>query len=307
MLKHIGTIDLPEHQNAGGFDHAAVHTSLGRLYVAHTANDALDVLDTETDTYLHSIPGLTGVAGVLVSETTGWVFTSNRGENSVGMFMPKSESTLEKVTVGIRPNGLAFDDQRGLLLSAHVGDPAIPGSFTVALVDVAGRRVQTSIPVPGRTRWTIFDPTAKVFYVNIANPPQIVGIDPQMPDRVRRVYNIPAEGPHGLDMNVTERRLFCACDGGIVFLLNADTGEILSQAALSGKPDVIFYNSTRQHLYVAIGDPGVIDVFDTQTLQRLETVPAEKGAHTLGFDPLRNKIYAFLPNTHRAFVFNDLA
>jgi len=306
MLKHTGYIELPEHQTTGGFDHAAVHLGLRRLYVAHTANSTLDVLDTETDTYLHSIPGLTGVAGALVSETTGWVFTSNRGENSVGMFMPESESTLEKVSVGIRPNGLAFDDQRGLLLSAHVGDPAIPDSFTVALVDVAGRRVQASIPVPGRTRWTVFDPIAKVFYVNIANPSQIVVIDPQVFDRVARAYEIPAEGPHGLDLDVTERRLFCACDGGIVFLLNSDTGEILSQSALSGVPDVIFYNSARRHLYVAVGDPGVIDVFEPQKLKRLETIPAEKGAHTLGFDSLRNKLYAFLPNTHRAAVFNDL-
>ena len=97
MLKHTGYINLPEHTTASGFDHAAVHTGLGRLYVAHTANSTLDVLDTETDTYLHSIPGLTGVAGALVSETTGWVFTSNRGENSVGMFIPTSESTLEKI------------------------------------------------------------------------------------------------------------------------------------------------------------------------------------------------------------------
>jgi DNA-binding beta-propeller fold protein YncE len=307
MLKRIGIIKLPEHQTAGGFDHAAVHTGLGRLYVAHTANNALDVLDTETDTYLHSIPDLTGVAGVLVSETTGWVFTSNRGENSIGMFTPGSESTLEKVSVGIRPNGLAFDDHRGLLLSAHVGDPTIADSFTVALLDVTGRRVLTSIPVPGRTRWTVFDPISKVFYVNIASPAQIVVIDPQIPDRFTRLYDIRAEGPHGLDLDVVERRLFCACDGGLVFLLNADTGVILAQATLSGKPDVIFFNSTRQHLYVAVGDPGVIDVFETQKLQHLETVLTEKGAHTLGFDPLRNKIYAFLPNTHRASVFNDLA
>ena len=307
MLKHSGTIELPGHQTAGGFDHAAVHPSLARLYVAHTANSALDVLDTETDSYLHSIPGLTGVAGVLVSETTGWVFTSNRGENSVGMFMPGSESTLEKVTVGPRPNGLAFDDQRGLLLSAHGGDPAISDSFSVALVDVDGRRVWTSIPVPGRTRWTIFDPTAKVFYVNIADPPQIVVIDPQKPDHFTRVYEIPTEGPHGLDLDLSNRHLFCACDSGMVFTLDADTGEILSQVCLSGKPDVIFYNSARQHLYVAVGDPGVIEVFDTQTLICLEIIPTEKGAHTLGFDLLRNKIYAFLPNTHRATVYNDLA
>jgi DNA-binding beta-propeller fold protein YncE len=305
MLKHTGYIDLPAHISTGGFDHAAVHAGKSLLYVAHTANDALDVIDCAAGRYSHSIPGLTGVAGALVSESTGQVFTSNRGEDSVGIFSPDSESTLEKVSVGIRPNGLAFDDQRGLLLSAHVGDPAIPGSFTVALVDVARRQVSASIPVLGRTRWTIFDPTASVFYVNIANPPQIVVIDPRSPEQIARVFDIPATGPHGLDLDLSTRRLFCACDSGVLFALNADSGEILSQSALSGTPDVIFYNPSRRRLYVAIGDPGVMDVFDAQTLQRLETVPTEKGAHTLGFDALRNKIYAFLPGTHRAAVFSD--
>jgi DNA-binding beta-propeller fold protein YncE len=305
MLKHIGYIGLPEHQSAGGFDHAAVHSGLARLYVAHTANSALDVLDTKSDTYLHSIPNLTGVAGALISESTGWVFTSNRGENSVGIFNVDAEAKLEKVNVGIRPNGLAFDDQGGLLLSAHVGDPSLPDSFTVAIVDVDARKVQAIIPVPGRTRWTIFDPTASVFYVNIANPPQIVVIDPQSLQGIVRVFDIPAEGPHGLDLDIVNRILFCACDGGIVFGLNADTGDILLHASLSGIPDVIFHNLSRRHLYVAVGNPGVIDVFDAQTLKRLETVPTEKGAHTLGFDALRNKVYAFLPDTHRAAIFID--
>ena len=305
MLKQTGYINLPEHQTAGGFDHAAVHTVLSRLYVAHTANNAVDVIDTETNTYLHSISDLTGVAGVLISEKTGLMFTSNRGENSVGVFRPDSESTMEKVSVGLRPNGLAFDEQRGLLLSAHVGDPAIPGSFTVGIIDVAKQKMISSVPVPGRTRWTVFDPTSKLFYVNIANPPQIVVIDPQMPEHVKRIFDIPGEGPHGLDLDLTNRFLFCACDSSVIFSLNADTGEILFQSSLNGKPDVIFYNPSCQHLYVAIGDPGLIDVFDTHRLKRLETVSTEKGAHTMGFDPLRNIIYAFLPNTHRAVVFID--
>ena len=305
MLKQMGYIDLPGHLDAGGFDHAAVHPGLARLYVAHTANDSLDVIDTGEDAYLHSIPGLTGVAGVLVSEQSDLVFSSNRAENSIAMFMPGSESTLEKITVGIRPNGLAFDEQRGLLLSAHVGDPETPGSFTVALVDVIARQVIASIPVPGRTRWAIFDPATEVFYVNISSPPQIVVIDRRAPEKVTRVIAVPAAGPHGLDLDLTGRRLFCASDDGMLVSLNADTGEILAQAPLSGKPDVIFLNPPIGHLYVAVGDPGVIDLFDAHTLQRLETVPTEKGAHTLGFDQLRNKIYAFLPGTHRAEVFSD--
>jgi DNA-binding beta-propeller fold protein YncE len=305
VLKQTGYIDLPGHLGAGGFDHAAVHPGLARLYVAHTANDSLDVIDTGEDAYLHSIPGLTGVAGVLVSEQSDLVFSSNRAENSIAMFMPGSESTLEKITVGIRPNGLAFDEQSGLLLSAHVGDPEIPVSFTVALVDIAGRQVIASIPVPGRTRWAIFDPAAEVFYINISDPPQIVVIDPRASDHVARVIAVPAAGPHGLDLDLTGRRLFCACDDGMLISLNADTGEILAQAPLSGKPDVIFLNPACGHLYVAVGDPGVIDLFDARTLQLLETVPTEKGAHTLGFDQLRHKIYSFLPSTHRAEVFSD--
>ena len=55
-LRRLAYIGLPPHQGQGGFDHAAVHTRLGLLYVAHTANDALDVIDCAKDQYLRSIP-----------------------------------------------------------------------------------------------------------------------------------------------------------------------------------------------------------------------------------------------------------
>ena len=40
-------------------------------------------------------------------------------------------------------------------------------------------------------------------------------------------------------------------------------------------------------------------------MQRIEVVATEKGAHTIGFDADRNKVYAFLPQTHRAAVYLD--
>src|SRR5438445_7070281 len=82
VLERIATITLPTHAKEGGFDHAAVDAGRARLYVAHTANDAIDVVDCEALGYLHSLPGLPGVAGPLVSEADGRVFTSNRGENT---------------------------------------------------------------------------------------------------------------------------------------------------------------------------------------------------------------------------------
>jgi DNA-binding beta-propeller fold protein YncE len=87
--------------------------------------------------------------------------------------------------------------------------------------------------------------------------------------------------------------------------LDAESGRVVGEHALGGVPDVVFFNARRRHLYVTIGDPGVIDVFDTATLARIETVPTEAGAHTIAFDAARDTVYAFLPRSHRARVFHD--
>jgi DNA-binding beta-propeller fold protein YncE len=173
------------------------------------------------------------------------------------------------------------------------------------MVDIDRREMVASIPVPGRTRWTKYDARSEAFYVNIADPAQSVVVQAAHPDRVSRTLAVPAPGPHGLDMDVENRVLFCACDSGKLLAINPATGAILHEAGLSGTPDVIFFNPALQHLYVAVGNPGVIDVFNTADLTRLETVPTGKGAHTLAFDGRRSKIYAFLPEPPCARVFVD--
>ncbi len=74
---------------------------------------------------------------------------------------------------------------------------------------------------------------------------------------------------------------------------------------MSELPDVIFFDAALNHLYVAIGDPGVIDKIDEERMRRMETGTSEKGAHTIAFDPDHHKVYAFLPETHRAAIFVD--
>jgi DNA-binding beta-propeller fold protein YncE len=303
-LELQGHIDLPAHAGRGGFDHAAVHVGTGLCYVAHTANDALDVIDLVSRKYLGSIPGLAAVAGALVTEAPDLVFTSNRGEDTVGIFTPPGKA-VEKVGVGVRPNGLAYDPGRGRLLAAHVGDPTRAGSCTVSIVDVAARRRVADVPVAGRTRWTVYDPVADAFHVNVMEPAQIVVVESADPVRIRRVVSVPHAGPHGLDIDVSRRRLFCACDAGVFVELDADTGAILATEPIAGVPDVVFFNAALGRVYVAVGDPGVIEVFDTEPLRRHETMATEAGAHTLAFDSARNLVGAFLPATHRAALYVD--
>ncbi len=306
-MQAIATVELPEHAGPGGFDHAAVHRQSGRIYVAHTANNTVDLIDCASDRYLHSIRHLTGVAGALVCDERDLVFTSNRGDDSVSILDVSDGEELARIKVGVRPNGLAFDTADELLLAANVGNPDVANSFTVSIVDIARRMMIHSVAVPGRTRWAVFDAASESFYVNIAEPSEIAVIDADNPARVSRSIAVPARGPHGLDFDPATNRLFCACDEGRLLALDAASGEVLHEASLSGTPDVIFFNPALKHLYVAVGDPGVIDVFETGALQRLEVVPTGKGAHTLAFDSARNKVYAFLPETHAAAVYADNA
>jgi hypothetical protein len=133
-------------------------------------------------------------------------------------------------------------------------------------VDVGARALVADIRAPGRTRWATFDAESRRFYVNAADPPQIIAVDGADPPRIAAAWPMPAAGPHGLELDPATRRLFCACDAKVL---------------------------------------PVIDVFDTEAMRRLERVPTEAGAHTIGLDAGRNTVYAFLPKTHRAAVYRD--
>ena len=91
------------------------------------------MIDCRHDKYLRSIPNLSGVAGVLVSDEKDLVFTSNRGENTVGIFRDGDDSQLNKVKVGGRPNGLAFNPVEDTLLAANVPKPDDRGPVTVSI------------------------------------------------------------------------------------------------------------------------------------------------------------------------------
>jgi DNA-binding beta-propeller fold protein YncE len=304
-LRLLGHIELPPNRAKGGFDHADVHLPSDRLYVAHTSNDALDVIDIARDRYIATIGGMTGVAGALVSEARDLVFTSNRGENTVSVFAPGAERNAFKIPVGVKPNGLAFDPGRGILIAANVGDTSIPNSYSVSVVDIARRESIAEIGMPGRTRWAIYDAEHETFFVNIASPALIIAIDARDPAKISKEYEIPAEGPHGLELDAATGRLLCACDAGVLVALDLGSGRVQGTVPLSGSPDVVFLNSQFGRLYVAIGDPGVVDVIDIRDMRTHEVVPTEAGAHTLAIDHKRNKLYAFLPQTHRAAVFAD--
>ena len=62
-LRLLGHVELPANRSSGGFDHADIHPPTDRLYVAHTSNDSIDVIDCAQDRYVQFDLGTYGSGG----------------------------------------------------------------------------------------------------------------------------------------------------------------------------------------------------------------------------------------------------
>lgn len=302
-LERQGFIPIPPGASPG-FDHADVYDAGGaaqRIYVAHTGADRIDVIDCQTNSYLRSLRDHPGVAGVLIDNQQDVLFSSDRGCARTSIFRASNEALLGQVAVGGHPNGLAYDPGRRQLFTFNLGDP--PGvGCTASVVALDGMRVVATIPLAGRPRWAMYDGDSDHVLVNIQKPAKIALINCDTL-QMNGSYAVPAEGPHG--MAIVGDRIFCAADGRALVVLSRTGGEVIASLDLPGAPDVVMVDRGLAHVYVAIGDPGVISVFDTGTLAHLETVSMEPGAHTMGINPAEHTVYAFLPTSSAAAVLVD--
>src|SRR5262245_12412223 len=301
-LKTTGFIPIPPGKQPG-FDHADVYRreapATSRLYVAHTGADCIDVIDSLSNSYLHSLPDVPGVAGILINNQQDLLFSSDRGCARVSIYRCSDETLRGRVPVGDRPNGLAYDPVRHHLFVFNIGDP--PGvNCTVSVISVDEMQVIATIPLPGRPRWAVYDPSTGQVYANIQKPAEIVVLD-SADLRIVRSFKIPVAGPHGLA--IAGKRLFCAADGGALVALDRDSGGVLGSVTLPGEPDVVMHNPALDRLYVAIGSPGVVSVIAEHRMETVEVVETEPGSHTIGWNPDTRTLYAFLPRSGGAAVF----
>jgi DNA-binding beta-propeller fold protein YncE len=191
-LVRTGFVPIPPGATPG-FDHADVFPSGGRLYVAHTGADRIDVLDCASRNYLRALPeSLPGVAGVLIDSAQDLLFSSDRGADRVRVFRCSDEVLLGQAGVGSHPNELAYDRERRRLYSFNLGDPVGEGC-SASVIDVDSMDLLAELPLPGRPRWAVYEAERDAVYVTIREPSEILVIDGERAAIVR-AFPVPSPG-----------------------------------------------------------------------------------------------------------------
>ena len=293
-LEELGRIDLP-HDGAGDYDHADVHRSTGRVFLANTELGQVEVLDGLGGRHLASIFGCPGASGVALAGER--VVAAARESGEVLVIDPGTAEVVSRFAVGPAPNGLAWDHSRGQLLVADTSD------FTAGVFDLDHGRKIAERRLPGRPRWAAYDAARDAFYVNVLHPAVVAVLSGRDLDLTATV-EIGAAGPHGLGIDAAAETMLVACDDNTLVWVGLDDWRPRRCSVLGGSPDVVWVDSTRRVAYIAVGDPGMLHFYDLDSGDELVRIPTGRGAKTVALDEERNRLYVFLPQTGHAAVYS---
>ena len=85
-LTSLGYVPLPRETGPGPLiDQLILDQRVNRLYVAHTSNGALDVVDLMQGKTVASVGGLAGIRAVALTPNPDEVYTSDGGDGTVGV------------------------------------------------------------------------------------------------------------------------------------------------------------------------------------------------------------------------------
>jgi hypothetical protein len=295
-LKTTGTIAIPDAANSA-FDHGAFDAKTRRAFIAHTARDNLEVIDTDEGKHIATLPGFPGVAGAVAED--GQVMVTNRGSASVALLDASTLETRAVFRTGRRPNGAVIVARSGLAIAACIGDDG--ETPTLQLFESSSRK-HVSIDLPGRPRWCVTDEAAKRVFLCIRDPSMVLVA--RLPDLGAVTHwKVPSPGAHGLDIDHSRGRLYVACDDSALVEMSSISGEVTNVWPIAGPPDVTFFNPASGLVHVAIGEPGLVETIDPRNGHDMQTITGAD-AHTTVLVP-PDRLYVISPAHGGILVLSD--
>ena len=236
-----------------------------------------------------SIPGVPGITGREFVPESRKVYTSDWGEEKIGIVDLHSMTVVKRLATAAKPNGSTY---AAPFHKVYVSDTL---GKAVAVVDVDKDEIVKTIEFASETGMPQYDSSARKVYVNLRNTNEVAEIDPAT-DKVLGKY--PVDGcrfNHGMAVDSDHHRGFLLCSGNKTFtVFGLDTHKSIAHLPMPAGADVVKFDSGWSRIYVACSS-GFISVFQAQDAdhyRKLEDFPVENMVHSLAVDSTTHRVYA---------------
>jgi YVTN family beta-propeller protein len=302
-LTFLGNIQLPKDRTTPSIDLLTLDPRNGRLYVPHGSNNALDIVDAGSSTYIGSVQGVSGVKGIALTSDPNIVFTSNGGDGSVSVVDIQALKVLSTIKVGGAPDAIAYDPVHSTVLDS------LGSGNSVAFIDEKTRTLTGTLSLPGSPELMAVDPTQGRVFLSINDMAEVVVIDPGSRSIVTTFKGCNINSPTGLVYDADRQRLFVVNSivhsANVVSMIDVLLDRCLGTVDVDHSPDQAAFNPKLHHVYVANGGSNDLSVIDSDSLKPLGVIGTGRQAGTVAADPTNDRVFVAAPIAGLIAVYHD--
>jgi DNA-binding beta-propeller fold protein YncE len=287
VLGKVAEFDLPGPPGKR-FDYLTIDRDDHYLISAHLAAQQTYVIDLRTNRVVATVKDTPGAEGVEYVPELKKFYTSNAGNDTIGVVDMKSMKVIKKLPTERKPDGSAYAAPFHKL---YVSDER---GKAEAVVDVTTDQIVKTLHFESETGMPQYDPVARNVYVNLQDQNILAVIDPTSDSVVGRYPVGRCEGNHGMTLDPEHHRAFLSCEGNeVMTVFDLDKHEPIAFLPMANGPDVIKFDPGLGRIYVACYS-GAISVFhedDANHYRKLEDFKVQHAVHSLAVDPDTHRVY----------------
>jgi DNA-binding beta-propeller fold protein YncE len=293
-----GNIQMPQETRGTSplFDLLTVDDRRGLLYVPHTSNSALEIVDTHTQKWLATIKDLPGARGVALTPDPNVVFVTESQGGALGVVDTQAMKVLGSVPVNGAPDAIGYDalDDAVLATSSSANE--------LTIVDRTSRKVTGTVKLPGSPELMTVDGKAGVVYIAINDKDEVAAITVAT-KAMTEFKGCDIKAPTGVAID-DQGHLFVA-DRGLVSVIDALIDRCLGSVDIGSGVDQITINLHKHHLYTANGGSRNLSVIDTNTFKPLGIVGTGPSGDGVAADPTSDLVYVMVGRAGIVAVYHD--
>ena len=298
-LKLVATIPLPGLKD-GDFDHFTADIDGHRLFLTDEENDKVDVLDTATNTRIHTIEEAKAPHAILYRKDLKKLFVVEGDASAVRVYDSETYKPLGEIKVSIDADSIAYDPTTHYLYVVNGGREAHTPYSLISVIDTNTSRKLRDIKIDSNhVEAMVLEKSGPRLFCNITGQNDVGVLDRNKGSRLA-TWPLPAGDQSNVAMAFDEahHRLFVSTrKPGKLIVLNSDSGKVISELPSVGMVDDAAYDAKSGRIYLA-GD-GYVDVFqqlDADHYSLLGRVEGSFRAKTGILVPELNRYYLAVPH-----------
>jgi DNA-binding beta-propeller fold protein YncE len=298
-LKLVETIPLPGLHD-GDFDHFAPDVDGHRLFLTGEENDKVLVLDTTSNTLIHTIEDSKAPHAMLFRKDLKKLFVVEGDASAIRVYDSDSYKMVGEIKLSIDADSIAYDPATNYLYVVNGGREAHTPYSLISVVDTNTSTKLRDIKInSNHIEAIVLEKSGPRMFLNITGQ-NAVGVLHRDKNELAATWPLPAGDTQNVAMALDEanHRLFVTTrKPGKLIVLDSESGKVIADLPAVGFVDDMSYDAKLKRVYLA-GDQ-FLDVFEQKDADHyalLARIPGGFRAKTATLVPELNRYYVAVPH-----------